>query len=58
MFAQAPITELSVARACESLQASLSLLQTTQVDLAIGLVGTAQVRLNHSFEMEKSLAIF
>lgn len=39
VFAQAPINELSVARSCETLQTSVSMLDTTKVDLAIGLVG-------------------
>lgn len=42
LFAQAPISELSVSRACESLQVSLSLLETTTIDMAIGLVGNEQ----------------
>lgn len=39
LFAQAPISELSINRACESLQASTSLLEATEIDIAIGLVG-------------------
>lgn len=39
LFAKAPIGELSIARACESFQASLTLLETTEIKLGIGLVG-------------------
>jgi len=39
MFAKAPISIMSITRSCESLSAEVSLLGTTKVDLAVGLVG-------------------
>lgn len=42
LFVQGSLSELSVSRACESISAAASLLDTTIIDLAVGLVGNEQ----------------
>lgn len=42
LFAKAPIHPDHIIKSCESVQAQVSLLSTTKVDIAVGLVGTAE----------------
>jgi len=42
LFAKAPVNMNSIMKSCESISAQVSLLATTQVDIAVGFVGMQQ----------------
>jgi hypothetical protein len=42
LFAKAPVNMNSIMKSCESISAQVSLLATTQVDIAVGFVGIQQ----------------
>jgi hypothetical protein len=41
MFAQAPITSLSLSKACESIEVAVNLMEASVINLAIGVGGSA-----------------
>ena len=51
LFAKAPIHPDHLTKACESITAEASLLSTTQVDIAVGFVGTQS-------DWNKSVAVY